>query len=147
MSKNILNHVNRATRAQDLFTVRRQRRVAFKRAVAKVKPSRTRRPRQLAQLLPVLEAALFMQELASEATSNLGLHGSVGGRPHVLTLRVFLLSPASQLEAGARAVHWKHMDECTFSWVKEDSNVLTVLTGSDCVSAGQPSTTSRPEMT
>ena len=40
-----------------------------------MKPSRTRRPRQLTQLLPVLEAALFMQELGSEATSNLGLHG------------------------------------------------------------------------
>ena len=81
MSKNILNRLNRATRARHLFTVRRQRRVALKRAVAKVKPSRSSRPRQVAQLLPVLEAALFMQELAFEATSNLGLHGSVGGRP------------------------------------------------------------------
>ena len=85
----------------------------------------------MAQLFPVLEAALFMQELASEATSNLGLHGSVGGRPHVMTLNVFLLSPASQLGAGARAVHWKHMDECTFREAKEDSNALTVLTGCD----------------
>ena len=118
-------------RARHLFTVRRQRRVAFKRAVAKVKPSRSSRPRQVAQLLPVLETALFMQELASEATSNLGLHGSVGGRPHVMTLNVFLLSPASQLGAGARAVHWKHMDECTFREEKEDSNALTVLTGCD----------------
>ena len=131
MSKNILNRLNRATRARNLFTVRRQRRVAFKRAVAKVKPSRSSRPRQVAQLLPVLEAALFMQELAFEATSNLGLHGSVGGRPHVMTLSVFLLSPASQLGAGARAVHWKHMDECTFREAKEDSNALTVLTGCD----------------
>ena len=75
MSKNIFNRLNRATRAQDLFTVRRQRRVAFKRAVAKVKPSRTRRPRQVAKLLPVLEVALFTQELASEEKSNLELHG------------------------------------------------------------------------
>ena len=80
MSKSIFNHLNRATRARHLFTVRRRRRVSFKRPVAKVKPSRTRRPRQLAQLLPVLEAALFMQELASEATSNLGLDGMVSGR-------------------------------------------------------------------
>ena len=48
---------------------------SFKRAVAKVKPSRTGRPRQAAQLLPVPEAALLTQELAPEATSNLGLHG------------------------------------------------------------------------
>ena len=135
MSKSIFNHANRATRARDLFTVRRQRRVAFKRAVAKVKPSRTGRPRQVAQLLPVLEVALLTQELASEAPINLGLHGMVGGRPHVVTSNLFLLSPASQLEAGARAVHWKHMDECIFSEVKEDSNVLTVLTG--CVTAIQ----------
>ena len=131
MSKNVFNHVNRATRAQDLFAVRRRCRVSFKQVVDKVKPSRKGRPRQAAQLLPVLEAALFMQELAFEATSNLGLHGSVGGRPHVMTLIVFLLSPASQLGAGARAVHWKHMDECTFREVKEDSNALTVLTGCD----------------
>ena len=131
MSKSIFNHANRATRARDLIAVGRKRRVSFKRAVAKVKPSRSSRPRQVAQLLPVLEAALFMQELASEATSNLGLHGSVGGRPHVMTLSVFLLSPASQLGAGARAVHWKHMDECTFREAKEDSNALTVLTGCD----------------
>ena len=75
MSKSVFNHVNRATRAQDLFAVRRQRRLSFKRVVAKVKPSRTGRPRQVAQLLPVVEAALLTQELASEATSNLGLHG------------------------------------------------------------------------
>ena len=75
MSENILNHANRATRAQDLFAVRRQRRLSFKRVVAKVKPSRTGRPRQVAQLLPVLEAALLTQELASEAKSNLELHG------------------------------------------------------------------------
>ena len=131
MSKSIFNHANRATRDRYLFTVRRQRRLAFKRAVAKVKPSRSSRPRQVAQLLPVLEAALFMQELASEATSNLGLHGSVGGRPHVMTFHLFLLNPASQLGAGARAVHWKHMDECTFREAKEDSNALTVLTGCD----------------
>ena len=80
MSKSIFNRLNRATRARHLFTVRRRRRVSFKRAVAKVKPSRTRRPRQLAQLLPVLDAALFMQELAFEATSNLGLHRVVSGR-------------------------------------------------------------------
>ena len=85
----------------------------------------------MARLLSVLEVALFTQELASEATTNLGLHGSVGGRPHVATFILFLLSPASQLEAGARAVHWKHMDECTFREAKEDSNVLTVLTGCD----------------
>ena len=147
MSKNISNRLNRATRARHLFTVRRQRRVRFERAVARVKPSLTGRPRQMARLLSVLEVALFTQELASEATTNLGLHGSVGGRPHVATLNVFLLSPASQLEAGARAVHWKHMDECTFSWVKEDSNVLTVLTGCDRGSAGQLSTASRPMAT
>ena len=102
---------------------------SFERAVARVKPSRTGRPRQVAQLLPVLEAALFMQELASEATSNLGLHGSVGRRPCLATFILLLLSSASQLEAGAWAVLWKHMDECTISWIKEDSNVLTVLTG------------------
>ena len=43
--------------------------------MAKVKPSRTRRPRQVAQLLSVLEAVLFTQELASEAKSNPELHG------------------------------------------------------------------------
>ena len=43
--------------------------------MAKVKPLRTGRPRQVAQLLPMVEAALLTQELASEATSNLGLHG------------------------------------------------------------------------
>ena len=80
MSKNIFNRLNRATRARDLIAVRQQRRVTFKRAVAKVKPSRTGRPRQVAQLMPVLEAALLTQELASEATSNLGLHGVVSGR-------------------------------------------------------------------
>ena len=95
MSKGVFNHVNRATRAQDLFAVRRQRRLSFKRVVAKVKPSRTGRPRQVVQLFPVLEAALLTQELASEAKSNLGLHGMVSGRPHVVTLTVFLLSPAS----------------------------------------------------
>ena len=78
MSKNISNRLNRATRARDLFTVRRQRRVRFERAVARVKPSLTGRPRQMARLLSVLEVALFTQELASEATSNLGLHGLVG---------------------------------------------------------------------
>ena len=57
---------------------------------------------------------------------------------------LFLLSPASQLEAGARAGHWKHMDECPCSWVKEDSNALTVLTGCDHGSAGQLSTASPP---
>ena len=55
----------------------------------------------------------------------------VGDRPQVTTLISFLLSPASQLGAGAQAVHWKHMDECSFSWEKEDSNVLTFLTGCD----------------
>ena len=75
MSKNILNRLNRATRARHLFTVRRQRRVALKRAVAKVKPSRSSRPRQVAQLLSVLEVDLFTQELASEAKSNPELHG------------------------------------------------------------------------
>ena len=79
MSKSIFNRLNRATRARHLFTVRRWQRVAFERVVARVKPSRTRRPRQLAQLLPVLDAALFRQELAFEATSNLGLHGVVSG--------------------------------------------------------------------
>ena len=80
MSKSIFNHVNRATRARHPFTVRQRRRVSFKRAVARVKPSRTGRPRQVAQLLPVLKAALLTQELAAEATSNLGLHGVVSGR-------------------------------------------------------------------
>ena len=75
MSKNIFNRLNRATRARDLFAVRRKRRVAFERAVAKVKPSRTGRTRQVAQLLSVLEAVLFTQELASEAKSNPELHG------------------------------------------------------------------------
>ena len=68
-------------------------------------------------------------------------------RQHLATFIRFLLSPASQLGAGARAVHWKHMDECTFSWVKEDSNALTVLTGCDCGGAGQLSTASRPMTT
>ena len=36
------------------------------------------------------------------------------------------------------------MDECTFSWGKEDANVLTVLTGCDRGSAGRLSTASRP---
>ena len=36
------------------------------------------------------------------------------------------------------------MDEYTFSWGKEDSNALTVLTGCDRGSAGQLSTASRP---
>ena len=36
------------------------------------------------------------------------------------------------------------MDECTFREDKEDSNVLTVLTGCDRGSAGQLSTASRP---
>ena len=80
MSKNFFNSLNRATRARDLFTVQRSQRVAFKQVVARVKPSRTRRPRQLAQLLPVLEAALFRQELAFEATSKLGLLGVVSSR-------------------------------------------------------------------
>ena len=53
MSKSIFNRRKRATRAHDLFTARRRRRVSFERAVAKVKPSRTRRPRQEAQLVPV----------------------------------------------------------------------------------------------
>ena len=75
MSKSIFNHVNRATRARYPFTVRRRRRVSFKRAVARVKPSHTRRPRQVAQLLSVLEVDLFTQELASEAKSNPELHG------------------------------------------------------------------------
>ena len=80
MSKNVFNHVNRATRAQDLFAVRRRCRVSFKQVVDKVKPSRKGRPRQVAQLLPVLEEALLTQELASEAPSDLGLHGVVSGR-------------------------------------------------------------------
>ena len=80
MSKAILNRLNRATRARHLFTVRRRRRVSFKRAVARVKPSRTGRPRQVAQQLLVLEVALLTQELASEPTSNLGLDGMVSGR-------------------------------------------------------------------
>mgnify|MGYP003321995929 CR=1 FL=1 len=50
---------------------------------------------------------------------------------HTCAKTVFLLSPASQLGAGARAVHWKHMDEFTFREAKEDSNALTVLTGCD----------------
>ena len=91
----------------------------------------------------MLDADLFPQELASGAPSNLGLHGMVGGRPHVATFISFLLSPASQLRAGARAVHWKHMDECTFSWAKEESSVLMVLTGCDRGSAGQLSTARR----
>ena len=78
MSKSIFNRLNRATRARDLFAGRRSAGPSFERVVTKVKPSRTRRPRQVAKLLPVLEVALFMQELASEATSNLGLHGLVG---------------------------------------------------------------------
>ena len=78
MSKSIFNRLKRATRAHDLFAARRRRRVSFERAVAKVKPSRTRRPRQEAQLVPVFEAALSAQELASEVQSNLGLHGLVG---------------------------------------------------------------------
>ena len=77
MSKSVFNHVNRATRAQDLFAVRRRCRVSFKQVVDKVKPSRKGRPRQVAQLLPVVETALLTQELASEAPSNLGLHGMV----------------------------------------------------------------------
>ena len=36
------------------------------------------------------------------------------------------------------------MDECTFSWEKENSNALMVLTGCDRGSAGQLSTVSRP---
>ena len=126
-----MSHPNPPTRARDLVDAAETRRKTFERRGAKESPARTGRPRQVAQLLPVLEAALFMQELAFEATSNLGLHGSVGDRPHVMTLNVFLLSPASQLGAGARAVHWKHMDECTFREAKEDSNALTVLTGCD----------------
>ena len=55
-------------------------RSAFKREVAKVKPSHTRRPRRAAQLLSVPEVALFMQELASDATSNLGLDGMDHGQ-------------------------------------------------------------------
>ena len=42
-----------------------------------MKPSRTRRPRQVGHLFPVLEAALFTQKLASEAKSNLELDGMV----------------------------------------------------------------------
>ena len=57
-----------------------------------MKPLRTGRPRQVAQLLPVLEAALLTQELTSEATSNLRLHGVVGGRLHVATLLVSFLA-------------------------------------------------------
>ena len=53
------------------------RRVSFKSAAAKVKPSRTRRPYGLAQLFRMLDADLFPQEMASGAPSNLGLHGSV----------------------------------------------------------------------
>ena len=75
MSKSIFNRLNRATRARDLIAVRRPRRVSFKPAAAKVKPSRTGRPRQVAQLLSVLEMDVFTQELASGAPSNLGLHG------------------------------------------------------------------------
>ena len=112
-----------------------------------MKPSRTGRPRQVAQLLSVLEAVLFTQELASEAKSNPELHGMSAVDHNVATLIRFLLSPASQLRAGARAVHWKHMDECTFREVKEDSNALTVLTGCDRDSAGQLSTASRPMTT
>ena len=58
-----------------------------------------------------------------------GRHGQ--RRLHVASSNLFLLSPASQLEAGARAGYWKHMDEGLFSWAKEDSNVLMVLTGCD----------------
>ena len=64
-----------------------------------------------------------------------------------MTFIRFLLSPASQLRAGARAVDWKHMDECTLSWAKEDSNALTVLTGCERGSAGQLNTASRPMTT
>ena len=79
--------------------------------MGKVNPSRSNRSRQVAQLLPVLEAALFMQELAFEATSNLGLHGSVGGRPLVMTLIVFLRSPAS-LSPPKPYIHWiEHVEE------------------------------------
>ena len=39
------------------------------------------------------------------------------------------------------------MDECTLSWVKEDSNALTVLTGCERGSAGQLNTASRPMTT
>ena len=39
------------------------------------------------------------------------------------------------------------MDECLFREVKEDSNVLTVLTGCDRGSAGQLSTASQPMTT
>ena len=86
----------------------------------------------MAQLLPELEAALFMLEMAPGAESHLQLHGSVGRRAHVMTRGLLLLSLASQLRAGSRAVQWNHVDESSFSWVKENSNVLTVFTGSDC---------------
>ena len=75
MSKSIFDRLNRATRARDLIAGRRPRQVSFKPAAAKVKPLRSGRPRQVAQLLSVLEVALFTQELASEAKSNLELHG------------------------------------------------------------------------